>query len=446
MRRAAALLALFLAAAAAAAAQEEERPAAPAGVPIRLDGLKLVRSSNGGAAASRREASTTVREGTAVGRVVATITPSLVTATPSGTPVPLGVDVALEDALRNGEDLILDRKYDEALALFEGVNVTHPDSAVGPIGKILVYQSQMLENGDFSKDAEFEKEAKIAGARLEKALAKKGEEAWDHVLSAGYYGVRGLHAMRQKKYLKAVDDGWTALNAIKWLEKNEPELADADVGVGAYDYWRSVITKSVSWIPFFPDKRKSGIVSMEKGMVDAQLTRPIAQLVLIFVYIDERRYDDAITLAEDLATRYPANTLVRVQLGRAYSRKHRYSDAIAMYEEVLRLQPDNKVADYYLGANYLYQGKDLDKAEAHLRKFIENPAGKDWRGWAYERLGDVYLKRKKTEAAIVYWKKALRDNPDDKSVEKKIESARKRMAAATPVITPTPGAGPGTLP
>ena len=256
--------------------------------------------------------------------------------------------------------------------------------------------------------------------------------------------------MRQKKYLKAVDDGWTALTAIKWLKKHEPMLADADVGVGAYDYWRSVITKNVSWIPFFPDKRKEGIAAMENGMVDAQYTRPVAQLVLIFVYIDERRYDDAITFAQDLADRYPQNTLARVQLGRALSRKHRYSESIAVFEEVVRLQPDNKVADYYLGANYLYQGKDLDKAEAHLRKFIEHAPGRDWRGWAYERLGDLYSKRRKPEAAIVYWKKALRDNPEDKSIEKKIANARKRIQASqsapAPTVTPTPGAGPGTLP
>lgn len=365
-------------------------------------------------------------------------TPSLLEATPRGTPVELGIEDVLEDAMRNGEDLILNRQYDEALALFESIDQSHPASALGPLGKMLVYQSQMLENGDFAFDKEYEAAAKTTGVRVSSSLSKTGDEVWDRMLAGGYYGVRGMHAMRKKSYLKSVDDGWEALSYLKWIKKKEPYLADTDLGLGAYDYWRSVITKSVSWLPFFPDKRKAGIVAIERSFVDAQYTRPVAQLILVYVYIDEKRFTEAIDLAKDMAERYPQNTLVRVQLGRAYSRKSRYADAIKVLHEVETLQPDNKVVGYYLGANYLYQGRDLDTAETYLRKFIADAPGTEWRGWGYERLGDLFMKRQKPQTAIEYWKKAQRDNPDDAQIPKKIERARKFKPRPTPSPRPSP--------
>lgn len=367
-------------------------------------------------------------------------TPSLLTATPSASPVNLHVDPDIETALRNGEDLILDREYDQALALFATVGQTHKDSAIGPLGEMLVWQSQMLENNDFAHTKEYEAAAKDALKRID---AVRNPGSWDRMLQGGFYGVRAMHAMRQKRYFKAIDDGWTALSEMKSLKKDEPGLADSDVGLGTYDYWRSVITRSVKWLPFVADRRKQGIAEIERAMVDAQYVRPIAQLVLVFIYIDERRFDDAITLGEDLCTRFPHNTLVRVQLGRAYTRKARYADAIALYQLVLEMQPDNKVAGYYLGANLLYEGRDLDGAETYLTKFVADAPGNDWRGWGNERLGDIAQKRGKTARAIELWNKSLQDNPDDDGVKSKIKHAHDSEHAPA---TPVPGKGPGTLP
>jgi tetratricopeptide (TPR) repeat protein len=268
-------------------------------------------------------------------------TPSLVEATPHGTPVDLHIDAELEDTIRRGEDMILNREYTDAMILFQAIGKSHADSPIGPLGEMLVYQSQMLENGDFAQATEYEAATKVTAKRTADVMGKN-PGAWDRMLAGGFYGVRAMHAMRLKKYLKAVDDGWEALSELKTVKKAEPDFADSDVGLGLYDYWRSVITHNVRWLPFFSDKRKQGISEIEHAFIDAQYTRPIAQLVLVFIYIDEHRYDDAIALGEDMGTHYPKNTLVRVQLGRAYSRKGRYADAIVLYKHVLELQPETR--------------------------------------------------------------------------------------------------------
>lgn len=395
----------------------------------------------------RDKVETTTSRTTKTPKPTPTKTPNLLEATPRGTPVDLGADDVLEEAVRKGQDMILNREYDEALAFFTDLEASHKDSGLGTLGKVLVYQTRMLENGDFADEKDFDAAVKIAGKQLEKAVEDPGQDIWDRMLVGGLYGVRGMHAMRKKKYWSAIDDGWEALSLMKWVKKKEPDFADTNLGLGAYDYYRSAMTASVSWLPFFPDKKKVGIAAMERALVDAQYVKPIVQLVLVYTYIDEKRYGDAITLGEDLAAKYPKNTLIRVQLGRAWSRKGRYKQAIAVFREVEALQPDNKVVAYYLGANLVYEGRELDQAETYLRSFIVNPPGTDWRGWAYERLGDLYQKRKKPEIALFYWKKAARDNPDDDSVQAKVDKAKKKGVVSVtkepPPPTPTPAAVEG---
>ena len=185
--------------------------------------------------------------------------------------------------------------------------------------------------------------------------------------------------------------------------------------------------------------RGRGLPRVMGHRAGSEAVRPIVELILVYTYIDERRYDDAITLAQDLADKYPKNTLARVQLGRAWSRKGKYAKAIEVFREVETLQPDNKVIGYYLGANLMYDGGELDEAETYLRAFIASPPGTDWRAWAYERLGDLYVKRKKPELALFYWKKASRDNPDDDTVQSKINRAKKKgVVAATKEPPPPP--------
>lgn len=391
-----------------------------------------VTDSSGAAAVVTRGSS-----GLAFGAV--TGTPSLLRATPHGTPIDLKVDPELESAIRDGQDLILDRKYDQGLVLFATVGKSHPDSPVGPVGEMMVWQSQMLENGDFAHTDEYEAATKEAGARIS---AVKSPGAWDRMLEGGYFGVKGMHAMRGKHWLKAATDGWSALSDMKALKKNSPSLADSDVGLGAYDYWRSVITHNSRWLPFFSDKRKQGIAELERAFVDAQYTRRVAEIVLIYIYLDEKNYDAAISLGEDMAQHYPHNTDVRIQLGRAYSRQMRYAEAVAIDRRVLELQPDNKSVSYYLGANLMYEGKHLDEAEKILTDFVDTAPGTDWRRWANERLGDLWMKRGDPDRAVSFWKKSLKDVSDDDGVKNKIAHAHDPV----PVGTPTPGKGPGSLP
>ena len=57
---------------------------------------------------------------------------------------PIGVSRAQFAATQEGMDLIYQRRYPEALQVFEEAGIDFPDSPLGPIGRSLVWQAIMF--------------------------------------------------------------------------------------------------------------------------------------------------------------------------------------------------------------------------------------------------------------------------------------------------------------
>ena len=135
--------------------------------------------------------------------------------------LPDGVEIPeeLQRSLIDGRDLILNRKYDEAITTFQDATDLHKDSAIGPIGMMLVYQSLMLENFDLAHEKEFDKVASEAKKRIKKSLAKDGNEAWDYLLSGAHHGLVGLHEMRKKKFIGSISEVWDAVRSLRASKK-----------------------------------------------------------------------------------------------------------------------------------------------------------------------------------------------------------------------------------
>ena len=327
--------------------------------------------------------------------------PSLETIEPPELPSNVDLDVELQRLLIAGRDATLDRRYDDALELYRHAEYTHPGSAVGPLGRMLVYQAQMLENYDLANAGSYEEARRVARKRLRAASEQPGNESWEALLRGALRGMDGLHAMRQRHYVAAVREG---LAAVRHLRKsrhasdlaNHPPLHDVDLGLGGYDYFRSVVSRQAPWVPFMPDRREEGIAQIERAHRHGEFMRPLAQLALIFTFIDEGRADESILLAHQLLERYPENVLVRIQLGRALVREGQLAQAVDQYQRALASHPDNRIARYYL-ASALVRLRELDRAESVLTAFLEHAPTDETRGWAVELQGDIAWHRGNTD-------------------------------------------------
>lgn len=86
-------------------------------------------------------------------------------------------------------------------------------------------------------------------------------------------------------------------------------------------------------------------------------------------HYEEKNYDQAIALFEQLLQKNPNNVTVHHFLGNAYFRKKRYSKASQQYEKVLTIDPQNADAFENLGVIYANQG-DFSHAIRHWENLL----------------------------------------------------------------------------
>jgi tetratricopeptide (TPR) repeat protein len=194
------------------------------------------------------------------------------------------------------------------------------------------------------------------------------------------------------------------------------------------------------------------------------------------------RTQEAIALYKDLLERYPNNRelvrMARSGLSVAYITINEYAKGEAELEILLQLEPDEPGVNNDLGYLYADQGKHLEKAEAMIRKAVqedpESSAYLDSLGWVlfkrgrikeaveplekavqnltgggdatiYEHLGDVYFQLQDIPKARAAWEQAERAAakavPPDRrlpEIRKKLESLDKLGPTPKPGATDTP--------
>ncbi|MDH3530909.1 MAG: tetratricopeptide repeat protein, partial [Acidobacteriota bacterium] len=123
---------------------------------------------------------------------------------------------------------------------------------------------------------------------------------------------------------------------------------------------------------------------------------------------------------KDILEATPDNPMALNNLGFLYLRRDKnYAEALDLIEKAVRIDPRNPEYLDSLGLAHLKLG-NLDKAEIYLRRAIRYDADPVT---AYERLGDVLLKKGNEGEAQSLWKKALSaatKATDVERIEKKI--------------------------
>ena len=185
--------------------------------------------------------------------------------------------------------------------------------------------------------------------------------------------------------------------------------------------------------------------------------------------------DAALDKAEQLSTKPEDKQYVYFLRGANYERQKKYAPAEEMFRKVLAEDSQNAMALNYLGYMLADRGIKLDEALAFVKKAVEldpqNGAYLDSLGWAYfkmgkydqaednltkasrsqrmgsdptvqDHLGDLYQKTGRLKLAAAHWERALDewnktiaaevDQDDVTKVQKKLESARVKLAKEDP--------------
>ena len=303
---------------------------------------------------------------------------------------------------RQGLELIYLRNYAGAMEHFGQMDEEYPGSALGPVGRGLIFQAKMLENFDFDYEPQYETNWRAAKSQLLTAIETPGNEAWEYFLMVGVVGVEAIHATRKYNYVGALSK---ALEAMRYLERSReeaPDFPDLVLADGINNYWRSVIAMNTKLIPDGEDTRAEGISQMKYVETHGIFLSAPTSLALTFSYLEERDVKRAVATSFRVHRSYPENIINNLVLARIYMYMRRYTRSETICNAILETDPKNERAHYYLGLVYS-RSKRLDQAITEMELYLSYDLIDEYRATSLYRLaGFVYRKKDYARAEQLY--------------------------------------------
>jgi tetratricopeptide (TPR) repeat protein len=154
-------------------------------------------------------------------------------------------------------------------------------------------------------------------------------------LAARLYGLRGENRAGARAGVRARDH---LLRAIAL----DPNLVDADFGLGLYNYYADTLSAAARVLRFFMGipggNKQEGIRQLEHAIADGKLTSSEARFYLaISLHNYDQKYVRALELAGPLAEKYPANPVFQLIRGDLYAKLGRKEKAAECYRTAASL-------------------------------------------------------------------------------------------------------------
>jgi len=315
------------------------------------------------------------------------------------------------------------------------------------------------DESDPKLDTEYEALTDKAIAVGKAWLKKHPGDANAYMCMGGMYGLRARLAVLQHRWITGYFDGRKALSYMHQSLKIDPELYDAYLGLGMYEYYSGTLTGVVKVLAklVMPGDAKKGIellgICKEKGYFNALA----AKLLLIEIYTTTGSpYVNpglAAKWSKELLAAYPGHPQMQfVDIVSLYENKQYDESRKESMEYLKAINDGNPVyRRRYLpriltaiGTTYLVE-KDFDLAADYFAKAAatlkEDPKAHParWGVWAIVRLGNVYdLKGQRAKALEAY--KEAKTYKDEWGFSESINGYLKRpfAAAALPDQMPPP--------
>jgi tetratricopeptide (TPR) repeat protein len=147
--------------------------------------------------------------------------------------------------------------------------------------------------------------------------------------AARLYGLRGENRNTARSGVR----GREHLLRAKALD---PDLADADLGMGLYNYYVDTLSSIARILRFFMGipggSKQEGVRLLEQAAAQGVLTSNIARFYLALnLHRYDQQYEKALAVLSPLAEKYPTNPLFQLARGDLYAKLGRKQQALACY-------------------------------------------------------------------------------------------------------------------
>jgi tetratricopeptide (TPR) repeat protein len=330
---------------------------------------------------------------------------------------------------KKGIDAIYAVDIPEAVKNFSAALEKYPEHPYPHFGMAMTKWAT-LEYLEDESDPKLEKEyAEMTDKAIDVAdawLDKHPGDANAYLCVGGLYGLRARLAVLQHRWIKAYFDGRKALSSTRRALKIEPQLYDAYLGLGMYEYYAGTLHGVIKVLAklLMKGDAKKGIEMLETCKDKGYFNALAAKLLLIEIYTTTGSpYVNpglAVKWSAELRKDYPNHPQMHfVEIVSLFEDKQ-YAESRREAMEYLKAVNDGK-APYrrrYLprvltaiGTTYLVE-KKYDEANNYFSQAVatlkEDPKAHParWAVWAIVRLGNICDLQGLRAKALEYYKQA----------------------------------------
>ncbi|GBD90113.1 hypothetical protein BMS3Abin04_00829 [bacterium BMS3Abin04] len=252
-------------------------------------------------------------------------------------------DSKVDSLLRNGIDLIISQKYNQAKKTFKSLDQKYPKI---PFGKIYLAATHIARTADYGLDPgsdSIEDKLDEVVDLSEGLLDNDEQNIWNNYFMALSLAYKAYFNILTGDYISAFSDGYKSVQYYERCAEIDSNFYESYLALGTYKYWKSAKTNSFSWLPFIKDNREEGIRLLKKTINNFAYNKYLALNSLVWIYIDEKEFRKAEDLSKTALKDYPDSRFFIWGLARAYEDLDTQK-AINSYGEILQsLKSENKL-------------------------------------------------------------------------------------------------------
>ena len=274
--------------------------------------------------------------------------------------------------LRGLELVYVDSTF-EAVDEFKKLIGNFPDDPIGYFYVSASLQTMMDDFRNYSYAEEFDRYMNTAIEKAEKKKEQNNLTAQDYLYFGGAVGFRGINKALTGNWMGAFVDGLKGKGYLEKALEVDPELYDVYYGLGSYHFWKSLKSRVFWWLPFVSDNRQKGIDMIMLAIEKGKYARKDAKLALVRVWVENKEYDKAFAMVDELKETYPNKPFLLWLLAQAQQENRMYDEALGTYRKLLGAltsspyyHPAGEVECRYLMARALYEKKDYKQSYAQL--------------------------------------------------------------------------------
>jgi predicted Zn-dependent protease len=298
-------------------------------------------------------------------------------------------DKSVHNILKSGIRLIVDQKYDEAEKLFDQLDKTRKDI---PLGKIYLAAVSIARSYDYELPFDHKLITKnLEGAkRISERLINKDEtNIWNHYFLALTEGYIAYYDALRESWLQAFSTGLSSVSAFEYCLAIDKNFYEALIAIGSYKFWKSKKTEFINWLPFIDDEKELGIQYLRDAVKYSGYNSRLAINSLIWIYIEQEDYTEAIKVAELALKNHPQSRVFKWGLARSYESIDPQK-SVELYTEILNSYPknlkSNRINEVTLKHIIAQQLQKINKNDEAVKLCTEILSIKDYSDYELEQV------------------------------------------------------------